>query len=167
MGLNYWPPESGCCSPASLAISTGGTLNWQEEGIQMSEPNTKLDLIRLFGPVDDEWTSTTRSIRIHGKVTSIRLENFYWCVVAEIAESQSLMLPQLMTKLSKYAKNSESEHSNFTSFIRVCCVRYLDNLPSVNNDTDNVRPAGVARERRSPGTPLDTQVDSQFQVAVS
>ena len=129
----------------------------------MSKHNTKLDLIRLFGPIDDEWTSTTRSIRIDGKVTSIRLENFYWCVIAEIAESQSLMLSQLMTKLSRHAKNSETEHTNFTSFVRVCCVRYLNNLPSVDNDTDKVRLAGVARERRSLAKSLDAQVP-QFQV---
>lgn len=98
----------------------------------MNELNNHLDLNTLFGPINSEWTSTTRSIRINGKVTSVRLENFYWRVLTDIAESQNLMLSQLMTELSRMAKNSETEHTNFTSFVRVCCVRYLEK----SNDTE-------------------------------
>ena len=49
-------------------------------------------IVALFEPFDDEWKSTTRSIRINGTVTSVRLENFYWRVVSEIAEKQDLSL---------------------------------------------------------------------------
>ena len=92
----------------------------------MADTNDNADLLALFEPFDDDWKSTTRSIRIDGTVTSVRLENFYWLVVGEIAENQGLQVPQLMTRLSKTAKSGETEHTNFTSFIRVCCGRYLD-----------------------------------------
>lgn len=91
----------------------------------MSESDTQNEAINLFGPIDDDWESTTRSIRISGKVTSVRLENFHWRIVKEIAEDENLLLSQLMTKLSRLASNSQGEHVNFTSFVRVCCARYL------------------------------------------
>lgn len=100
----------------------------------MTDTNKQLDSITLFGPIDDEWKSTTRSIRINGKVTSVRLENFYWRVIADIAENQELMLSQLMTKLSRLAENSDTDHTNFTSFVRVCCVRYLEQCCAAAND---------------------------------
>jgi len=92
----------------------------------MNEDNTRSDLMEFFEPFDEEWRSTTRSIRIDGTVTSVRLENFYWRVVSDIAERQGLQIPQLMTRLSKVAKGGDTKHSNFTSFVRVCCGRYLD-----------------------------------------
>lgn len=92
----------------------------------MNELVTQNDMLPLFGPIDEEWQSTTRSIRIDGKVTSVRLENFHWRIVKEIADKENLLLSQLMTKLSWLANSSQGDHANFTSFIRVCCARYLE-----------------------------------------
>ena len=86
----------------------------------MSELNNQTDLNKLFGAIESN--SATRSIRINGKVTSVRLENFYWRVLTDIAESQNLMLSQLMTELSRMAKNSETEHTNF-------CLLYTSPSP--------------------------------------
>lgn len=91
----------------------------------MNESKFQSDMTSLFGPVDDEWQSTTRSIRINGKVTSVRLENFHWRIILEIAEKERLQLSQLMTMIARLADSSDGDHSNFTSFVRVCCVRYL------------------------------------------
>lgn len=101
----------------------------------MSETNNHSAILGLFEPFDDEWKSTTRSIRINGKVTSVRLENFYWRIIREIAALQDIAVPQLLTVLSKTAKSSESttEHTNFTSFVRVCCGRYIQ-LKTVASD---------------------------------
>lgn len=88
-------------------------------------------ILELFGRLDDEWDSVTRSIRIDGNVTSVRLELFYWRILSEIAAEGNLQVPQLLTKLSVAAKSiaaksGETKHTNFTSFVRVCCGRYLD-----------------------------------------
>jgi len=80
----------------------------------------------LFEPFDEEWSSTTRSIRIDGTVTSVRLENFFWRVLGDVANEEGLQVPQLLTRLSKISRSGETTHSNFTSFIRVCCGRYID-----------------------------------------
>ncbi len=93
----------------------------------MSRIGTSGDkVLSLFEPFDDEWKSATRSIRIDGTVTSVRLENFYWRILAEIAEQLGMQVPQVMTYLAKAAKSGETQHTNFTSFVRVCCGRYLD-----------------------------------------
>lgn len=107
----------------------------------MSNNTDSSALVRLFEPFDKEWESATRSIRIDGTVTSVRLENFYWRIVSEIAAKQNLQVPQVMTQLSKVAKSGETKHTNFTSFVRVCCGRYLDrrdNQGESSTDTSEV-----------------------------
>lgn len=94
----------------------------------MSNNNIKLNQTALFGSYDDEWRSTTRSIRIDGTVTSVRLENIYWRVIDDIAKRNRLRVPQLMTELQLTAKTGDTMHTNFTSFVRVCCCRYLDGI---------------------------------------
>lgn len=92
----------------------------------MTQPTDNPDIIELFEPFDGDWKSTTRSIRIDGTVTSVRLETFYWRVLTDIAKEQQLRVPELMSRLSGIAKSGPTEHTNFTSFLRVCCGRYLD-----------------------------------------
>ena len=101
--------------------------------IMNKKNNHSVELEALFGPFDDAWTSTTRSIRINGRVTSVRLENFYWRIIYDIGSTQNMPLPKLMTVLSGIAKNSETEHTNFTSFLRVCCGSYLQGLKQNTN----------------------------------
>lgn len=114
-----------------------GTLLTNSRRTKMSSDNTEQsEVLELFEPFDDEWKSATRSIRIDGTVTSVRLENFYWRVLAEIAEQEGLQVPQVMTQLSKAAKSGETKHTNFTSFVRVCCGRYLNRLGSENKSSD-------------------------------
>ncbi|WP_319520099.1 ribbon-helix-helix domain-containing protein [uncultured Martelella sp.] len=83
-------------------------------------------MCRLFIAADPAlWESTTRSIRIDGMVTSIRLENFFWTVLAEIGGRDGLATTQLITKLYHEANEAGHDSGNFTSFLRVCCGRYL------------------------------------------
>ncbi len=99
-------------------------------------------LVVLSEPFDDAWNSTTRSIRIKGKVTSVRLENFYWQVIRDIASKQNMPLPVLMTAFSELSKSSETNHTNFTSFLRVCCGRYLQgNTTNINDRKPSVEVA--------------------------
>ncbi len=92
----------------------------------MTQTTDKPNLQELLGPFNKDWKSTTRSIRIDGTVTSVRLETFYWHVLGEIAQKSNMQVPELMTRLSRVAKSGVTNHTNFTSFVRVCCGRYLD-----------------------------------------
>ncbi|ABG40851.1 conserved hypothetical protein [Paraglaciecola sp. T6c] len=83
-------------------------------------------MCQLFIEAESEqWLSRTKSLRIEGVVTSIRLENFFWDVLAEIAFRDDMSVNQLITKLYFESQEAELDLSNFTSFLRVCCSRYL------------------------------------------
>ena len=45
------------------------------------------------------YEATTRSIRLHGVVTSVRLENLFWDTLEEIAQRDAMHVPQLLSKL--------------------------------------------------------------------
>ncbi|MGO6761902.1 ribbon-helix-helix domain-containing protein [Rhizobium ruizarguesonis] len=72
------------------------------------------------------WESTTRSLRIDGMVTSVRLENFFWAKLEEIARRDGMNVVQLITRLHHESIDAGHDLGNFTSFLRVCCARYLD-----------------------------------------
>ena len=67
----------------------------------------------------------TRSVRLGGHATSIRLEATYWEILEEIAESQDLTVPRFLGTLHEEVLELHGEISNFTSLLRVACVLYL------------------------------------------
>ncbi|HHB83859.1 MAG TPA: hypothetical protein ENK61_10410 [Devosia sp.] len=83
-------------------------------------------MCKLFIGADPAlWQSTTRSVRIVGQVTSVRLEDFFWDVLSDIAKRDGLTLGQILTRF--YNESIEEGHDldNFASFLRVCCARFL------------------------------------------
>ena len=69
-----------------------------------------------------------RSLRLHGIATSIRLENLFWEVLEELAQRDSMSVNQLITRLHDELtahRGDEAVAGNFSSFLRVCCLRYL------------------------------------------
>jgi len=83
-------------------------------------------MCRLFIEGDPSlWEQHTRSLRLHGLSTSLRLETFFWNILAEIAERDALTLSQLVAKLYDELLEARGETGNFASFLRVCCGRYL------------------------------------------
>lgn len=75
----------------------------------------------------DLYATRSRSIRLHGVATSLRLENLFWSVLEEIGERDALSVPQLVSRLYDELVSSGrlDEHANFSSFLRVSCMRYL------------------------------------------
>ena len=71
------------------------------------------------------YESRARSLRIHGCVTKIRLENHFWDILAEIAASDGYTTNQLIAKLYDELLDYRGEIDNFASFLRVSCLRYL------------------------------------------
>jgi predicted DNA-binding ribbon-helix-helix protein len=118
-------------------------------------------MCRLFISADSAlWQSRTRSLRIDGMVTSVRLENYFWRVLDEIAERDNLNIPQMLTRL--YHESIEAGHdiANFASFLRVCCMRYLelqlngdvprDRSVSISSlDVDSILSRETARNRQT------------------
>ena len=83
-------------------------------------------MCQLFIGADDSlWSSKTKSLRIQGVVTSIRLEVFFWDVLEELSFRDQMTVNQLITKLYLESLDADHDIGNFTSFLRVCCSRYL------------------------------------------
>jgi len=72
------------------------------------------------------YESRTRSLRIHGVITTVRLENLFWDVLHEIASRENMTTTQFAVKLYDELITLRGEvPSNFASFLRVCCLRYM------------------------------------------
>jgi predicted DNA-binding ribbon-helix-helix protein len=92
-----------------------------------------------------------RSIRLHGAVTSIRLENQFWNALEEIAARDGMSTSQLITKLYDELVEYRGEVDNFTSFLRVCCMRYLSLMADGTIPGDKRMPiAGTRLPRAAP-----------------
>lgn len=84
-------------------------------------------MCRLFIGADPTlWESVTRSFRMEGMVTSVRLEQMFWSVLEDIAQRQDLNVPQLLHQLYNESIDEGHDLGNFTSFLRVCCMRFID-----------------------------------------
>jgi predicted DNA-binding ribbon-helix-helix protein len=83
-------------------------------------------MCKLFINADpDLWQTRLRSVRMEGFSTSIRLENLYWGVLEELAARDRMTLTQLLVKLHEELIQAHGKVENFSSFLRVCCGRYL------------------------------------------
>jgi predicted DNA-binding ribbon-helix-helix protein len=71
------------------------------------------------------YESRSRSLRICGVVTTLRLENQFWDILAEIAGHDGLTTNQLISKLYEEVMDYRGEVVSFASFLRVSCMRYL------------------------------------------
>ncbi|QPC44168.1 ribbon-helix-helix domain-containing protein [Kaustia mangrovi] len=68
----------------------------------------------------------TRSVRLLGHPTSVRLEARFWTILEEIAEAQDMPMARFLSKLYEEALDIHGEVTNFASLLRCCCLNYLD-----------------------------------------
>ncbi|MBV9289230.1 MAG: ribbon-helix-helix domain-containing protein [Hyphomicrobiales bacterium] len=80
-------------------------------------------MCRLFASAPpDIYAFETRSIRLNGQSTSVRLEKVFWDILEEIAASEGLTLPRFISTLHQEILLLHGEVSNFTSHLRCICV---------------------------------------------
>ena len=72
-----------------------------------------------------QYEQRSRTIRIHGVLTSIRLENMVWDTLAEMAEEEHCTTNALIVQFHDEILAHRGEVPNFASFLRVTCMRYL------------------------------------------
>ena len=72
-----------------------------------------------------QYEQRSRTVRIHGVLTSIRLENMVWDILAELAEEQGCTTNALISLFHDEILAHRGEVPNFASFLRVTCMRYL------------------------------------------
>ena len=84
-----------------------------------------LPMCNLFVGADPQlWESKSKSIRLAGFVTSIRMENVFWRALEEIAYRDEMSTNELITTLYHESLDAGHDVGNFTSFLRVCALRY-------------------------------------------
>ena len=66
----------------------------------------------------------TRSVRLMGHVTSVKLETKFWEVIEDIADDQNMTQAQFLTQLYSEALEIHGEISNFASLLRCCCLMF-------------------------------------------
>ena len=72
-----------------------------------------------------QYEQRTRTIRVHGVLTSIRLENMVWDILAEMAEEEGCTTNSLIVQFHDEILAHRGEVPNFASFLRVTGMRYL------------------------------------------
>lgn len=71
------------------------------------------------------YESRTRTVRIRGVSTSIRLENFIWDILSQMAREEGMTTNALISTFHDEILLSRGDVLNFASFLRVTCLRYL------------------------------------------
>lgn len=67
----------------------------------------------------------TRSVRLDGHATSIRLEATFWEILDRLAAEQDMTTPRFLSTLYDEVLELNGEVHNFASLLRVSCVLYL------------------------------------------
>jgi predicted DNA-binding ribbon-helix-helix protein len=100
-------------------------------------------MCRLFAHQPQrDYESQTRSLRIGGHCTSIRLELAFWDTLEEIANREGMSLAKFLTRLHNEVLDHHGEVKNFASLLRCSCL------------IDRSRAAAVMPAFLEGGTPL-------------
>ncbi len=74
----------------------------------------------------DSYVYETRSIRLNGQSTSIRLEKMFWKILAQIAAREGLTVPSFISTLHHEVLLMWGPVPNFTSHLRCICLVALE-----------------------------------------
>lgn len=80
-------------------------------------------MCRIFAGQDPaSYECETRSLRLNGQSTSIRLERAFWDSLGEIAVAEGISIAQFISKLHSEVLELHGEARNFTSLLRCACL---------------------------------------------
>lgn len=97
-------------------------------------------MCRIFSAQTAErYAYQTRSIRLGGHATSIRLEAAFWDILEEIALLQNVTLGRFLSKLHDEVLEFNGETMNFTSLLRCACLTYLADVRGQDEDGEKLR----------------------------
>ena len=95
------------------------------------------------------YESRSRTVRIHGVLTSIRVENFVWDTLASLAAEEGVTTNALIVRFHDEILRHRGDVLNFSSFLRVTCMRYLrrkcDELEQPAQTSTLIDPVGPVR----------------------
>ena len=91
-----------------------------------------------------QYEQRSRSVRIHGVLSSLRLENMVWDILAEMAEREGRTTNALISLFHDEILAQRGEVPNFASFLRITFMRYLRREAGELGPPVSARPAVVA-----------------------
>lgn len=102
-------------------------------------------MCRIYaGTAPAEYQPVTRSLRLHGAVTSIRLEARFWAILDRMAGVEGISTPRFLGLLYDEVLELQGDVHNFASLLRVACTTFL------TRDVEDASPAGT--EKAGPRT---------------
>ena len=83
----------------------------------------------MFSKINpDSYAYQTRSVRLGGHATSIRLEASFWSTLEEIAAAENVSLGRFLTQLHDEVLEFRGETQNFTSLLRCACLTHMSKM---------------------------------------
>jgi predicted DNA-binding ribbon-helix-helix protein len=100
-------------------------------------------MCRIFASQAPEtYSYVTRSVRLNGYCTSIKLEAKFWKILEEIARNEGIALTSFLATLHDEAQAIHGEVRNFASLLRCTCIVYLTEMRDVREKSPERRPRG-------------------------
>jgi len=72
------------------------------------------------------YQTITRSVRLNGFSTSIRLEALFWSILDQIAQREGMSTGRFISTLHDEVLQLRGEVGNFTSLLRVTCAVFIE-----------------------------------------
>ncbi len=139
-GKAMLPGVQWCYDGGNASVQPGHgtprTLNRNNRFRRKRTEGGQVAMCQIFAGQDPaNYQYITRSVRLGGHATSIRLEATFWSILDELAESQGMTTPRFLSTLYDEVLELHGEIANFSSLLRVSCVHYL------RGPENTVRPA--------------------------
>ena len=94
------------------------------------------------GQNPDNYRFISRSLRLAGHSTSVKLEAKFWDILDGVAKEQDLTTPQFLSRIYDEALEINGDVPNFASLLRCACALYLEQ-PDEVMETVRVQLAAV------------------------
>ncbi|HNB26773.1 MAG TPA: ribbon-helix-helix domain-containing protein [Alphaproteobacteria bacterium] len=90
-------------------------------------------MCHVFASQDPEiYRTITRSVRLNGFSTSIRLEALFWSILDQIAKKEGMSTARFISTLHDEVLELRGEVGNFTSLLRVTCAVFIERNQGMN-----------------------------------
>lgn len=88
------------------------------------------------GQPQSNYDYQSRSIRLNGLSTSVRLEQKFWEILDQMAQAEKISTPQFISTLYSEVISLHGEAKNFTSLLRCTCLIYQQKCISTQHTAE-------------------------------
>ena len=133
----------------SAVVATYAPCAVAEKSANLSHKNGEREreegMCQLFASQNpDSYVYETRSIRLNGQSTSIRLEKMFWKILEQISAMEGMSVPCFISTLHREVLLRWGPVPNFTSHLRCICLVVLEKrsaeLPALGLAANNPEP---------------------------